>query len=154
MGKTTEKFSSFFIAFCCGNKNLIYNFVPHLFETNERMDEIIQIVIFVAAMGLSLLVQQKSKPNKKPATPSPKELLEDMFPEIEEPQETVVVRPVSAPPSTERRKTPFTPHPNLRHKSPPTTPPAPIRQEKKISLSSKEEARRAFIYSEIFNRKY
>ena len=117
------------------------------------MEEIIQILIFVGAMVIAV-IGQNAKNKKKPMTASPQEVLEDMFPEIEEPQETVVVRPVSAPPSTERRKTPFTPHPNLRHKSPPTTPPAPTRQEKKISLSSKEEARRAFIYSEIFNRKY
>lgn len=118
------------------------------------MDEIIQIVIFVAAMGLSLLVQQKSKPNKKPTTASPKELLEDMFPEIEGHQETVAVRPVSAQPSSERRKTPSTPHLYRQDKSPAVTPSAPTGQEKKISLSNKKEARRAFIYSEIFNRKY
>ena len=38
-----------------------------------------------------------------------------------------------------------------------STPPQPsktIADNKKIRLSSKEEARRAFIYSEIFNRKY
>lgn len=123
-------------------------------KQKKQMDEIIQIVIFVAAMGISLLVQQKSKSNKKPTTGSPKDLLEDMFPEIEEPQETVVVRPMPTPSPTDRKKTPFTPRPNRQRKPLTTPPPPPSGQPKNISLSTKEEARRAFIYSEIFNRKY
>lgn len=118
------------------------------------MDEFIQILIFAAAMGISLLVQKKSQSNKKPATVSPKELLEDMFPETEEAQETDIVRPISTPISADRKNKPFTPHPKSQRKTCTMPPADSSKQKKKISLNTKEEARRAFIYSEIFNRKY
>ena len=65
--------------------------------------DIIQVIIFIIII-VAAIVQQISKTGKEKKTPSPKKVLADIFPEIE--QENI------------------------------------------------EEARRAFIYSEIFNRKY
>ncbi|MDO4756393.1 MAG: hypothetical protein Q4A54_08615 [Parabacteroides sp.] len=112
------------------------------------MDEIIQLIIFVAAMGISLFVQRKAKTNKKPASASPQEVLEEMFPELDQPQETEFVQPMpSVSKPTGRKKQSI-----IRDKQ--TTSLKVTRSEKKIKLNTKEEARRAFIYSEIFNRKY
>lgn len=121
------------------------------------MDEIIQIVIFIAAMGISLLVQQKTKANKKPTTPSPQEVLEEMFPEINQPQETEFVQPISVTKPTNKKRTSLQIKTKTNKPSATSTIHSPkevFQPTKKISLNSKEEARRAFIYSEIFNRKY
>ena len=115
------------------------------------MEEIIQILIFVGAM-LIAVIGQNAKNKKKPMTASPQEVLEDMFPEITLQEEENAMSPTRQP-VPERKRTPV-------KKQPIPPPAAPERrketskQEKKISLSQKSEARRAFIYSEIFNRKY
>ena len=115
------------------------------------MEEIIQILIFVGAMVIAV-IGQNAKNKKKPMTASPKEVLEDMFPEITL-QEEENAMPSTRQPVPERKRTSV-------KKQPIPPPAAPERrketskQEKKISLSQKSEARRAFIYSEIFNRKY
>ena len=117
----------------------------------EEMEEIIQILIFVGAMVIAV-IGQNAKNKKKPMTASPKEVLEDMFPEITL-QEEENTMPPTRQPVPERKRTSV-------KKQPIPPPAAPERrketskQEKKISLSQKSEARRAFIYSEIFNRKY
>lgn len=118
------------------------------------MEEIIQILIFVGAMVIAV-VGQNAKNKKKPATASPQEVLEDMFPEIKDIQETSVVEPQPTPnpaPAFKKtiRKNPTKPQgpPQKMVQSP------PAKQEKKIRLNNREEAKRAFIYSEIFNRKY
>ena len=115
------------------------------------MEEIIQILIFVGAMVIAV-IGQNAKNKKKPMTASPQEVLEDMFPEITL-QEEENAMPSTRQPVPERKRTSI-------KKQPIPPPAAPERrketskQEKKISLSQKSEARRAFIYSEIFNRKY
>ena len=117
----------------------------------EEMEEIIQILIFVGAMVIAV-IGQNAKNKKKPMTASPQEVLEDMFPEITL-QEEENTMPPTRQPVPERKRTSV-------KKQPIPPPAAPERrketskQEKKISLSQKSEARRAFIYSEIFNRKY
>ena len=115
------------------------------------MEEIIQILIFVGAMVIAV-IGQNAKNKKKPMTASPQEVLEDMFPEITL-QEEENTMPPTRQPVPERKRTSV-------KKQPIPPPAAPERrketskQEKKISLSQKSEARRAFIYSEIFKRKY
>ena len=117
----------------------------------EEMEEIIQILIFVGAMVIAV-IGQNAKNKKKPMTASPQEVLEDMFPEITL-QEEENTMPPTRQPVPERKRTSV-------KKQPIPPPAAPERrketskQEKKISLSQKSEARRAFIYSEIFKRKY
>lgn len=116
------------------------------------MEEILQILIFVGAMVIAV-VGQNTKNKKKPTTTSPQEVLEDMFPDIETDQETPIAEPQPAP----QTKPVFKRKPRMAStppQPPQTTVPQPQKEKQKISLSNREEARRAFIYSEIFNRKY
>lgn len=118
------------------------------------MEEFIQILIFVGAMIISLFIEN-GKSKKKSKNTSPKEVLHDMFPEIEKSQEEkqsdskVETAPVSIP-QNNHLKTKKTSQVNRFYTSSTTT----KKKEKRISINSKEEAKRAFIYSEIFNRKY
>lgn len=115
--------------------------------------DIIQVVIFIIIIFMAI-VQQISKANKEKRAPSPQEVLEDMFPETE--QENMKEE-LSGPPTRITRK----PHSHrMQHRPVESTPTVSLRKEKRpkkqdsIKLSTKNEARRAFIYSEIFNRKY
>lgn len=115
--------------------------------------DIIQVIIFIVIIVVAI-VQQISKAGKEKKTPSPKEVLTDMFPEIgkENIREELPVSP------TRKVRKPQT-H-RMQHqpvvKQTPASPREEAKKEKRtpIKLSTKEEARRAFIYSEIFNRKY
>ena len=116
------------------------------------MEEIIQILIFVGAMVIAV-VGQNAKNKKKPKTTSPQEVLEDMFPDIEVDQEA----PIAEPQPTSKPKPVFKRKPHMASISPEpiqTTFSQPPKEKEKISLNNRKEARRAFIYSEIFNRKY
>ena len=110
--------------------------------------DIIQVIIFIIII-VAAIVQQISKTGKEKKTPSPKKVLADIFPEIE--QENIEEDlPVS---SVQTVRTPQ--HQPMVKK--PTD--SPLKENKRedrtpIRQSTKEEARRAFIYSEIFNRKY
>ena len=118
----------------------------------KNMEEIIQILIFVGAMVIAV-VGQNAKNKKKPKTASPQEVLEDMFPEIEVDQEA----PIAEPQPTSKPKPVFKRKPHMASISPEpiqTTVSQPPKEKEKISLNNRKEARRAFIYSEIFNRKY
>lgn len=118
----------------------------------KNMEEIIQILIFVGAMVIAV-VGQNAKNKKKPKTTSPQEVLEDMFPEIEVDQEA----PIAEPQPTSKPKPVFKRKPHMASISPEpiqTTVSQPPKEKEKISLNNRKEARRAFIYSEIFNRKY
>ena len=119
------------------------------------MEEIIQILIFVGAMVIAV-VGQSAKNKKKPVMPSSGEVLEDIFPDIEATQEpmdipsTQPLRPeIKAPKRAYRQTKPKT---NIAPPSAP--PPASPKPTQKVRISTREEARRAFIHSEIFNRKY
>ena len=120
------------------------------------MDEIIQIGVFIAIM-VAAVVQQNAKSKRKPSTASPAEVLEDLFPELKQEKETTV-----EPPTVAERPVVRTRKSASSRTQPQTSKTAPVSkgtassdgQGKKIRLSNREEARRAFIYSEIFNRKY
>lgn len=115
------------------------------------MEEIVQILIFVGAMVIAV-IGQNAKNKKKPTAASPQEVLEDMFPEINIQEEEKPVAPsqqsVRVRKKTSARPLSISP---VESNVPKTDSPD---KKKKISLTRKEEARRAFIYSEIFNRKY
>ena len=117
------------------------------------MDEIIQILVFAGAMIVSVVIQS-AKNKKKPKTVSPQEVLEEMFPDLKEFQEEVPVeaesvQPMVVPPKRKPFKAKTKPEPPKQE----VTAPASSKTDK-IRLDSRKEARRAFIYSEIFNRKY
>ena len=115
--------------------------------------EIVQVLIFMVIIAIAI-VQQITKAKKETGTPSPREVLTDMFPTIEETEEeeqTISPRPIKRAPRPIRKKkekplsAPIA-NENTRH--------TPSDEKKRIALNTREEARRAFIYSEIFNRKY
>ena len=116
------------------------------------MEEFIQIIIFVGAMVIAV-IGQTAKNKKKPVTASPQEVLEDMFPDvIIEGNEEAIPQTMEKPAPIRKRKT-MKKEPELRAK-PPVIPVETPKKENKISLNTRQEARRAFIHSEIFNRKY
>lgn len=119
------------------------------------MEDIFQILIFVAFAAFGVISQIR-KDKKEESTASPQEVLEDMFPELEQETEMPMVDPmVQQPVIRKKKKTPKKEKaPIIEKVSTPPQPSKTIADNKKIRLSSKEEARRAFIYSEIFNRKY
>ena len=111
--------------------------------------DIIQVIIIYNNHCCSL-VQQISKTGQREENTFSKEVLADMFPEIE--QENIGEDlPVSSVQTVRKPQTPRMQHQPMVKK--PTDPP---RKENKredrtpIRLSTKEEARRAFIYSENF----
>lgn len=115
------------------------------------MDEIIQILIFVGAMVI-MVVQQNVKSKKKPeTTPSPAgEILEDIFPELK--QAIQQAPPAKPQKKSAPRKKPARAFTQPSAETPKPTP--PTSSAPRIRLNNREEAKRAFIYSEIFNRKY
>lgn len=118
------------------------------------MDIVILIGIIVASIA-----QQLPKANKdKKKVASPQEILEDAFPDMEPDAESDAghaEKPYTwndrpAVKQVRRGKTP-PPKKNIPH--------TPLTEHKEthcspLRLSTREEARRAFLYSEIFNRKY
>ncbi|WP_455666297.1 hypothetical protein [Phocaeicola sp.] len=116
--------------------------------------EIIQVIIFIVIIAVAI-AQQILKASKKEKVTSPKDVLADMFPEIEGEEQPVspVPQMMRKPKSSRKQSQPtaVTMKPNIS--------PQPEKENKKpshapIKLSTREEARWAFIYSEIFNRKY
>ena len=115
--------------------------------------EIVQVLIFMVIIAIAI-VQQITKAKKETGTPSPREVLTDMFPtteETEEEEQTISPRPIKCATRPIRKK-------KEKHLSAPianeNTRHTPSDEKKRIALNTREEARRAFIYSEIFNRKY
>jgi len=124
----------------------------HSLYNKESMD-IIQVLIFIVIIVVAI-VQQISKAGKEKKTPSPKEVLADMFPEIE--QESMEEKlSVSPAPAVRKPQSSRMQNQSIIRKTV-ASPPEKNKRENRtpIKLSTKEEARRAFIYSEIFNRKY
>ena len=119
------------------------------------MEEVIQILVFVVAMIIAV-VSQSAKNKKKSMTSSPEDVLEDVFPDIEVTQDSAEVispqpiRPKKA--ASKRTSRQAKPAPRTVDSSAPL--PAPEKPVQKVRISTREEARRAFIHSEIFNRKY
>ena len=118
------------------------------------MEEILQILIFVGAMVIAV-VGQNAKNKKKPTTTSPQEVLEDMFPDIEADQEAPIAEQEPTPkPQLVFKRKPRMASIKPQAPQPPVSQPTKEKEKQKISLSNRKEVRRAFIYSEIFNRKY
>ena len=118
------------------------------------MEEVIQILVFVVAMIIAV-VSQSAKNKKKSTTSSPEDVLEDVFPDIEVTQAPEVISPQPIRPKkaaskrTSRQAKPAAL--TVDSSTPPTSSEKPVQ---KVRISTREEARRAFIHSEIFNRKY
>ena len=115
--------------------------------------EIIQFLIFGAIIVLAI-VQQVTKSARKDELARKKQST-PVFP-VEETEEKVETEiPTFASIKAKYKQ----PKPNITHpkvqsataKNSAAVSPAP---DNRIKLSTREEARRAFIYSEIFNRKY
>lgn len=117
------------------------------------MDEIIQILVFAGAMIASVVIQS-AKNKKKPKTVTPQEVLEDMFPDLQEFQEVSPIETETVKkPVVSSKKKPFKAKSKPVHVEQPVPSSEPQKKER-IRLNSRKEARKAFIYSEIFNRKY
>ena len=120
------------------------------------MEEVIQILVFVIAMVIAV-VSQSAKNKKKSTTSSPEDVLEDVFPDIEVTKDsTEVISPQPIRPkkaASKRTSRQAKPAPRTVVDSSNPLPPSgkPVQ---KVRISTREEARRAFIHSEIFNRKY
>ncbi len=118
------------------------------------MDEIIQIVLYVGIMVV-IAVLQYGKNKTKPVLTSPQpetdeeEAMEEVFPTFAPPAESVHPAPQRKASRTKKKE-------QTSFKPVASTPvaPKPVQQTPKIRLNTREEAKRAFIYSEIFNRKY
>lgn len=123
------------------------------------MEDIIQILIFAGIM-IFTAIGKSIKAGKKQETSSPKEVLEDLFPDVMENPEEVEAVPVIPTPHPE----PVTQQTKVTKEVHPISPVSPIisvstlkkekEMDKDIRIRTKQDARRAFIYSEIFNRKY
>ena len=119
----------------------------------KRMEEIIQILIFVGAMVIAV-VGKSAKDKKKPMVPSPEEVLEEMFPDTgnQHPEEAVPqVQPVR---SSSFKQTPKKKRTSVVEPQQPPVYKETSKHTDKIRLNTRSEARKAFIHSEIFNRKY
>ena len=116
------------------------------------MEDIFQILIFVAFAVLSFVPQLKK--GKAPATESrpfsPEEEAEEYAEWEAVEKEEAFSQPVV------RREVKLRKEKPRKKEVKPAVPSSKIQatDTPKIRLSSREEARRAFIYSEIFNRKY
>ena len=118
------------------------------------MEEILQILKLVVPIVVIVIavIEKSSKSKKQPTTPSPEEVLKEAFPNTDylQPEEkTPQVKPVR--PAKTKRTSPKV-HPHVEPQQAPLV--VPQKQTGKIKLSTRAEARKAFIYSEIFNRKY
>lgn len=111
--------------------------------------DIIQVIIFIVIIAVAIM-QQISKASKKEKVTSPREVLADMFPDVEGEEQILSPAPVKHKSSRKQNQPAAAPKqavpPRAEHTKQSNTAP--------VKLSTKEEARRAFIYSEIFNRKY
>lgn len=110
----------------------------------------IQIIIFIIIIAVAI-AQQILKAYKKEKAASPREVLADMFPPLEVEEKPVSPTPmIHKPKATRKQNQPIvSSQPNIPEQTKDKKPTGTS-----IKLSTREEARRAFIYSEIFNRKY
>ena len=101
--------------------------------------EIVQVLIFMVIIAIAI-VQQITKAKKETGTPSPREVLTDMFPTIEETEEeeqTISPRPIKC-----------TPRPIRKKKEKPLS--APIANENTRHTPSDEKKRIALNTHEIY----
>lgn len=146
------------------------------------MEDIIQILIFVGIAAFSVVRQLTAGKEGKKSVSSPKEVLSEPFPHLDNPVEedweqeevklstpdeelhqrpSVIVPPVS---ETCPEAASLTERPSNRVSSSTSTPLAAVpatprnvsspSESSRIRLQNRQEARRAFLYAEIFQRKY
>lgn len=122
------------------------------------MEEIVLFTWLAVIIVVAVVQKQnKGKKNAENHIPSPKEILGDMFPEIDDYETSAeheyasTAKPTVSFKRAERKKQ--AQHISTEKNYTPTES-VPQKQKSKISISSRQEARRAFIYSEIFRRKY
>ena len=121
------------------------------------MEDIIQILFYVAVAAIAIISRITNK-KEKTETSSPEEVLKEAFPNIEMEQEEPMEKPsaqpvyqeIVVPLQTFKQTKPTSSQMNLSDTSSPT----PKKSEQKIRINTRKEARKAFVYSEIFNRKY
>ena len=121
------------------------------------MEDIFQILIFVVFAVLSFLPQVLKEKNKPVSSPHPapmEEDVEDWLSEEWKEEETAIS---SIEQEVDKKNEPVSPISAIVEKESLQSDEqkqSSSRTFKKVRLNSPAEARRAFIYSEIFNRKY
>ncbi|MBQ2787684.1 MAG: hypothetical protein IJF00_06990 [Bacteroidaceae bacterium] len=126
------------------------------------LEEFWPVAFFFVIMGISYA--RNAAKIKREASQTPPEVLSEEFPQIDT-QEYLEESPqmqqnffesLGKQKSEQKRhnKKPAQPSRRSVENTPPPAPQEEERKERLISMKNKSEAKRAFIYSEIFNRKY
>ena len=132
------------------------------FKTSKAMKEIIPILVFAVIYFVMYVLRNLSPSNKESAGET--QTFGDSFPDVEilEPDRDVAVH-VAAPPKNRRKVSPDVASNATTTAAPKDKAAAAVAKEpvtpkeshtRAVPLSTKSEAKRAFLYSEIFNRKY
>lgn len=127
------------------------------------LEEFWPVAFFFVIMGISYA--RNAAKIKREASQTPPEVLSEEFPQIdtpenfeEAPQRTQNFFEVFGKQKSEQKRQNRKPAQPSRKSTENTPTPAPLNEEKQkerlVSMKKKSEAKRAFIYSEIFNRKY
>lgn len=126
------------------------------------LEEFWPVAFFFVIMGISYA--RNAAKIKREASQTPPEVLSEEFPQIdtpenfeEAPQRTQNFFESLGKQKSEQKRQNRKPSQPSRKSVENTPPPAPQEEERKerlVSIKNKSEAKRAFIYSEIFNRKY
>ena len=127
------------------------------------LEEFWPVAFFFVIMGISYA--RNAAKIKREASQTPPEVLSEEFPQIdtpenfeEAPQRTQNFFEVFGKQKSEQKRQNRKSAQPSRKSTENTPTPAPLNEEKQkerlVSMKNKSEAKRAFIYSEIFNRKY
>jgi hypothetical protein len=127
------------------------------------LEEFWPVAFFFVIMGISYA--RNAAKIKREASQTPPEVFSEEFPQIdtpenfeEAPQRTQNFFEVFGKQKSEQKRQNRKPAQPSRKSVENTPTPAPLHEEKQkerlVSMKNKSEAKRAFIYSEIFNRKY
>ena len=127
------------------------------------LEEFWPVAFFFVIMGISYA--RNAAKIKREASQTPPEVFSEEFPQIdtqenfeESPQKTHNFFEVFGKQKSEQKrqnKKPAQPSRKSMENTPPSAPSHEEKQkEKLVRMKNKSEAKRAFIYSEIFNRKY
>ena len=127
------------------------------------LEEFWPVAFFFVIMGISYA--RNAAKIKREASQTPPEVFSEEFPQIdtpenfeEVPQRTQNFFEVFGKQKSEQKRQNRKPAQPSRKSTENTPTPAPLNEEKQkerlVSMKNKSEAKKAFIYSEIFNRKY
>lgn len=131
------------------------------------IEEFWPVAFVFVIMGVSYA--RNAAKARKEAEQAPDEVLTEQFPTIDSAEEYEnvpdevgrsfldIFTPKKSVQETPQRKRKRTAHSDNAPKKTATPPPAPVEEKQKedrISMKNRSEAKKAFIYSEIFNRKY